>query len=201
MGRWIWKTVTRTLLCFWLDPSDDEAIEKASENRTATRQDSDSKPAVKKKRKQVCKLTNYLAQQWLCIGKHNVLFSSKGTVFFTLSDLFSFWGFFLIMLPYLEVITFVYISARTSHLFCVSSDCQACPTKWLSSGTSLDGATEYPPLQFFPFPCTHEVWKGIFTCYTDYLPKHVPSSRSKWKRILGIHGLVFSSPCTAKTFI
>ncbi|XP_041278370.1 protein CMSS1 isoform X5 [Onychostruthus taczanowskii] len=35
-----------------LDPSDDEAIEKASENRTATCQDSDSKPAVKKKRKQ-----------------------------------------------------------------------------------------------------------------------------------------------------
>ncbi|XP_041319890.1 protein CMSS1 isoform X4 [Pyrgilauda ruficollis] len=34
------------------DPSDDEAIEKASENRTATCQDSDSKPAVKKKRKQ-----------------------------------------------------------------------------------------------------------------------------------------------------
>ncbi|RMC11901.1 hypothetical protein DUI87_11028 [Hirundo rustica rustica] len=33
-------------------PSDDEAIEKASEHRTAACQDSDSKPAVKKKRKQ-----------------------------------------------------------------------------------------------------------------------------------------------------
>ncbi|KAM4905553.1 LOW QUALITY PROTEIN: protein CMSS1 [Sylvia borin] len=36
----------------YLDPSDDEVIEKASENRTATYQDSDSKAAVKKKRKQ-----------------------------------------------------------------------------------------------------------------------------------------------------
>ncbi|XP_027536883.1 protein CMSS1 isoform X4 [Neopelma chrysocephalum] len=34
------------------DPSDDEAIEKASDKKTATHQDSDSKPAVKKKRKQ-----------------------------------------------------------------------------------------------------------------------------------------------------
>ncbi|XP_074708064.1 protein CMSS1 isoform X2 [Strix uralensis] len=34
------------------DPSDDEAIDKASDNRTATHQDSDSKPAVTKKRKQ-----------------------------------------------------------------------------------------------------------------------------------------------------
>ncbi|XP_074663520.1 protein CMSS1 isoform X3 [Strix aluco] len=33
-------------------PSDDEAIDKASDNRTATHQDSDSKPAVTKKRKQ-----------------------------------------------------------------------------------------------------------------------------------------------------
>ncbi|XP_032534457.1 protein CMSS1 isoform X7 [Chiroxiphia lanceolata] len=38
--------------CFKTDPSDDEAIEKASDNKTATHQDSDSKPAVKKKRKQ-----------------------------------------------------------------------------------------------------------------------------------------------------
>ncbi|XP_039945081.1 protein CMSS1 isoform X5 [Hirundo rustica] len=37
---------------FQEDPSDDEAIEKASEHRTAACQDSDSKPAVKKKRKQ-----------------------------------------------------------------------------------------------------------------------------------------------------
>lgn len=43
---------------FSLDPSDDEAIEKASDNRIATPQDSDSKPAVTKKRKQVCKLTS-----------------------------------------------------------------------------------------------------------------------------------------------
>uniref|UniRef100_A0A803V500 Cms1 ribosomal small subunit homolog n=1 Tax=Ficedula albicollis TaxID=59894 RepID=A0A803V500_FICAL len=34
------------------DPSEDEAIEKTSENRTAACQDPDSKPAVKKKRKQ-----------------------------------------------------------------------------------------------------------------------------------------------------
>ncbi|KAM6418416.1 protein CMSS1 isoform 2-T2 [Pluvialis apricaria] len=34
------------------DPSDDEAVEKASDNRTATHQDSDSKPGVTKKRKQ-----------------------------------------------------------------------------------------------------------------------------------------------------
>ncbi|KAM7131247.1 protein CMSS1 isoform 6-T6 [Ciconia maguari] len=37
---------------FSFDPSEDEAIEKASDNRTATHQDSDSKPAVTKKRKQ-----------------------------------------------------------------------------------------------------------------------------------------------------
>lgn len=43
---------------FSLDPSDDEAIEKASDNRTATQQDSDSKPGVTKKRKQVCKFSN-----------------------------------------------------------------------------------------------------------------------------------------------
>ncbi|XP_069724346.1 protein CMSS1 isoform X3 [Phaenicophaeus curvirostris] len=34
------------------DPSDDEAVEKASDNRTAAHQDSDSKPPVTKKRKQ-----------------------------------------------------------------------------------------------------------------------------------------------------
>ncbi|XP_037989363.1 protein CMSS1 isoform X2 [Motacilla alba alba] len=67
---WLDKVCTSTVFLLWFlvagfftacflqlpadlpESSDDEAIEKASENRTATCQDSDSKPAVKKKRKQ-----------------------------------------------------------------------------------------------------------------------------------------------------
>ncbi|XP_076206016.1 protein CMSS1 isoform X1 [Aptenodytes patagonicus] len=49
------RTEKQSTICLQqmnVDPSDDEAIEKASDNRTATHQDSDSKPAVTKKRKQ-----------------------------------------------------------------------------------------------------------------------------------------------------
>lgn len=53
-----WKKSNKNPSFFSLDPSDDEAIEKASDNRTATHQDSDSKPAVTKKRKQVCKFSS-----------------------------------------------------------------------------------------------------------------------------------------------
>lgn len=48
----------KPLLFFSSDPSDDETIEKPSD-KTAIHQDPDSKPAVKKKRKQVCKFSNY----------------------------------------------------------------------------------------------------------------------------------------------
>jgi len=52
------KNSNKTPSFFSLDPSDDEAIEKANDNRTATLQDSDSKPGVTKKRKQVCTFSN-----------------------------------------------------------------------------------------------------------------------------------------------
>lgn len=52
------EKLNKTPSFFSSDPSDDEAVEKASGNRTATQQDSKSKPAVKKKRKQVCKFSN-----------------------------------------------------------------------------------------------------------------------------------------------
>lgn len=70
---------------FLLGPSDDEAVEKASENRTATCEDSGSKPAVTKKRKQVCKFSSYVEHK-----DHNAqgnivpLSFIKGTDFITL---------------------------------------------------------------------------------------------------------------------
>uniref|UniRef100_A0A8B9IXB2 Cms1 ribosomal small subunit homolog n=1 Tax=Amazona collaria TaxID=241587 RepID=A0A8B9IXB2_9PSIT len=47
------KNSNKTSYFFSLDPSEDEDVEKASDNRTATHKDSDSKPAVMKKRKQL----------------------------------------------------------------------------------------------------------------------------------------------------
>lgn len=73
----------------------------------------------------------------------------------------------------------------------MSWDCQACPTKWLSSGTSLvpvDGATEYPPLQFFfPFPAHTKSGKlyllVIQIIYPSMSPLQGPNEkefRSSW---------------------
>lgn len=52
------KNSNKTCSFFSLDPSEDEAVEKASDNRTPTHKDSNSKPAMTKKRKQVCKCSN-----------------------------------------------------------------------------------------------------------------------------------------------
>lgn len=52
------KNSNKPLLFFSLDPSEDEDVEKAGDNRTTTHKDSDSKPAVTRKRKQVCKCSS-----------------------------------------------------------------------------------------------------------------------------------------------
>lgn len=52
------KNSNKTSSFFSLHPLEYEAVEKASDNRTATHKDPDSKAAVTKKKKQVCKCSN-----------------------------------------------------------------------------------------------------------------------------------------------